>query len=133
MSIFMYPVRQDVFRHDEGANCFNSVHPMIVHPVRSIIFTLLLLTPMLNREKWIPHISCKRHLGWACFLVQMGKYCIMKIVEAALLSTSLHLPLLQLHQILTVQIQCLSTLFQNRQKLQVRSIAHLTILLLLLL
>lgn len=93
---------------------------------------LLLHSWMLNREKWIPHISCKRHLGWAFFLVQMGKYCIMKM-EAALLSTSLHLPLLQLHQILTVQIQCLSTPYQNRQKLQVRSIAHLTILLLLLL
>lgn len=72
-----------------------------------------------NREKRILQTSCKQPLGWACSLVQMGRYYILKIMEIALLSISSNQLLLQSCQILDVQVQCLSTLCQNRQKLQV--------------
>lgn len=53
-------------------------------------WSLLSLSPMLDREKQIPHTSCKQPLGWACFLVPMDKYCILKMVEKAQSSTSLN-------------------------------------------
>lgn len=76
---------------------------------------------MLNREKWIPCISCKRPRGLVSFLVQMGKYCILKMVEIVLLLTSLNLPLPQLWQTPVVHIQLHSRPYQNRQKLQVHN------------
>lgn len=76
---------------------------------------------MLGREKQTPHISCKQPLGWACFLLQMDKYCILKMVEKALLSTFLSQLLLQSCQALGVQIQLPSIPYPSKQKLQVCS------------
>lgn len=76
---------------------------------------------MLGREKQTPHISCKQPLGWACFLLQMDKYCILKMVEKALLSTFLSQLLLQSCQALGVQIQLPSIPYRSKQKLQVCS------------